>query len=539
MEEVPREGHGPTGLSARIERIITTISPRWGFHRARDRMRIQAAHRLRAMMSGYRGAKKDRRHSSWLPGSGSADEELLNDLPDLRERSRDLNRNTGAAAGCTRTAVVNTIGTGIQPQSRLPWEQMNLTEEQAEALQQQMEDVWAEWVRWADASGRQDFYEIQALCDRQWLESGEFILLRQSIDEPGRPLRFALQVIEPDRLATPTSRRSETAIREGVEIGDRGQPVAYHIRHTHPGDISYGPRGGKAEYERIAARDDFGSRNIWHCYEVERPGQSRGIPWFAPVLANFRGLAEYEEAELMAARIAACLALMIESPYDAYAAAEGAAADTKNSQRLEELEPGMIRYLQPGEKLSSFLPNRPNAQFDPFVKRMLEQLACGLGLPYEVLFQSFAGMNYSNARTALLAAYRYFRNRQQFHIRHYCREVWELVMEEAWLRGKLKIPDFARRRRQYVKMIWIPQGWEWVDPETEVNAAIKAIDANLKSKGEVIAATGRDRDSVFAERAREKRAEEKLEIAPAEKQPAVRQPSQPAQPQEKTENGGK
>ncbi len=50
----------------------------------------------------------------------------------------------------------------------------------------------------------------------------------------------------------------------------------------------------------------------------------------------------------------------------------------------------------------------------------------------------------------------------------------------------------------------MPPGWQWVDPQKEVNADIAAIGAGLKSREEVVAARGRDIDELDAEIARAK-----------------------------------
>jgi hypothetical protein len=45
---------------------------------------------------------------------GSADSDLLSELPTLVSRSRDLTRNHGVAAGAIQTLVDNVIGTGLR-----------------------------------------------------------------------------------------------------------------------------------------------------------------------------------------------------------------------------------------------------------------------------------------------------------------------------------------------------------------------------------------------------------------------------------------
>jgi len=50
--------------------------------------------------------------------SNSADQDILLDLPTLRERSRDLIRNVPIATGEIETVIQNVGGSGLQLQSR-------------------------------------------------------------------------------------------------------------------------------------------------------------------------------------------------------------------------------------------------------------------------------------------------------------------------------------------------------------------------------------------------------------------------------------
>ena len=61
-----------------------------------------------------------------------------------------------------------------------------------------------------------------------------------------------------------------------------------------------------------------------------------------------------------------------------------------------------------------------------------------------------------------------------------CRPVWRAWMAQAVLEGRLELPGFARdaaRRRAWLACKWIPQGWQWVDPQKEFNAMLTAIRA--------------------------------------------------------------
>jgi capsid protein len=76
-------------------------------------------------------------------------------------------------------------------------------------------------------------------------------------------------------------------------------------------------------------------------------------------------------------------------------------------------------------------------------------------------------------------------------------------MKQAVLAGALDAPGFARggaaRRRHYLAVKWIPQGWQWVDPEKEFKAMLLAIRAGLMSRSEAISAFGYDAEDVDRE----------------------------------------
>lgn len=494
-----RVGHG-------IDRFIGVFNPKAAYHRSAYR----SAGRI--MAGSYKGASKNRLRSDWNPGGYSADADLLPELADLRERSRDLNRNDAHAAGITGTMVTNTVGTGIKLQSTIDAKALGLSDDQAKNLRKEAERVFDKWSACADAGERLDFDEIQVLVDRQILENGEAVLQIVMIqDDPSRPFYLALDNVESDRLDTPWDRKSDKSIRYGVEVGERGQPLAYWIKKTHPGDSILTRNFSMNDFVRVPAKNDLGRKNILHLYPLLRAGQTRGIPFFAPVLTYFKDLADYMEAELVAARIAACFAIFIKKE-DAYNSAQ-AYTDATNAagQKEQELEPGMIEHLGPGEDISSFNPNRPGGTFEPFVDRILRALATGLNLPYEIVAKDFSKTNYSSARAALLQAYRYFKCRQKFLVKHLCQPLYELVLEEAWLRGEFSASDFYANKYEYCRAIWVPQGWQWVDPLKEAEASKLSINQGLSTLSDETASQGKDWEEVIEQRARELRKIKDLE----------------------------
>lgn len=477
-----------------LDNVIGFFSPKAGFKRRMYRTAIDVSKQF----GSYKGASRNRLRSNWLPGGGSPDEDLLPELSALRERSRDLNRNDAHASGITGTMTTNVIGSGIKPQSRIDRESLGISDKSANNFQKKAEKIWKRWVPYADAGQRMDFYEIQQLVDRQILENGEAIILPLMIDDTDRPYSLALQVVESDRLDTPPDKRGDRSVRSGVKVGSNGEPVAYYIQKTHPGDYRYAKKEEKTFVE-ITARSKYGRRNIIHLYHVQRAGQTRGVPFFAPVLTYFKDLAEYAEAELVAARIAACFSLFITSEASMDAGFDRSAS----GQPVESLEPGMIKHLMPGETITSFNPQRPGATFEPFVDRILRAISAALGLPYELVAKDFSKTNYSSARAALLEARRYFKVRQEWLARKLCQPVWEMVLEEAYLRGELSAGSFYEKKPFWMGASWIAPGWEWVDPLKEAKAAEVGLKNGIVTFSDIYSAEGKDWEEGFEQRKRE------------------------------------
>ncbi|WP_447979076.1 phage portal protein [Candidatus Nitrospira bockiana] len=492
----------PARLGQALDRAILAVAPAWGIKRLQARTAA-------SLLSAYVGAEGGRLRKDWSALGASADADILNDLPTLRNRSRDLNRNNAHAAAITNAVVVNVVGSGIRPQARPDAQALGLTPDHARRFTRQAERAWRHWVPWADSQGRLSFYGIESLVQRQILENGEVLVLPLMVkDEPWRPFSLALEVIEADRLETPPEKRSDLNIRDGVELGARGQPVAYWIRKRHPGDLFLGRPGARlaqsAEYVRYPAFNAAGRRNVFHLYWMLRPGQTRGVPFFAPTMAMFKDLADYMEAELVAARVAACFAAFVKKNDPMGSALANATGTTEQGQRVEELEPGMIDYLQPGEDVVFANPNRPGGTYEPFLLSILRAIGSALGLPLELVLKDFSKVNYASARAAILEARRFFKGYQEWLAQNLCQPIWEMVLEEAWLRERLDAVNlFGDEREDWMRTRWIAPGWGWVDPVKEVTSSKLAIENNLSSLADECASQGRDWEEVLEQRQRE------------------------------------
>lgn len=488
----PEQGPAPVIKATRLDRFISYLSPSWGLKRETSR-------KLMNLTSGFRAASTDRLRTNWTITKSTPDPTPW-DLDKLRERSRDANRNDPVASGATDTMRQNIVGAGLRPQAAMREDILGISPERAKVLRSQAEAAWAVWCKNADAANIQTFDEIQLLAMTKIIEDGEVLALPAWADEPWRDYGRVIELIEGDRLSYPIGKSEK--IVNGIEVGKRGQPLAYYIRKPdkyHSRDTN--------DFQKIDARDPMGRPRILHIYPTKRPGQMRGIPVFAPVLTYFKDLADYLEAEVIAARVAACLAVFI-TKQDPMGIAMANATGTQISrsggtERIQGIEPGLVGYLGPNEDIKVVDPKRPGDAFPSFIETMLRIIGASVGLPYELIAKDFSKTNYSSARAALLEGRRMFKTWRTWFGSRFCQPIFELVLEEAFLRGTFEADDFYRKRHEYCRALWIGGGWGWVDPVKEIEASRKAIDFGLSTMAEEAAAQGRDWEEILEQRKRE------------------------------------
>jgi lambda family phage portal protein len=105
------------------------------------------------------------------------------------------------------------------------------------------------------------------------------------------------------------------------------------------------------------------------------------------------------------------------------------------------------------------------------MRQQFRAVAAAMGITYEMLTGDLTQVNYSSIRAGLLEFRRRCEALQHGVIVHQlCRPIWRAWMDQAVLEGALPLPGYSRRQREYQAAKWIPQGWQWVDPQKEFNA---------------------------------------------------------------------
>lgn len=459
---------------------------------------------------GYRrtGAKKSGSLKNWLPKRFNTEHEESGERDVIVERSIDLVNNDPHAAGIADGMATTIVGSGLMPHPTLNQDVIKLDKEDIRRIQAEQRAVYAVWNSFADAGQRMNFGAIQFLVQRQLMQYGEYIVLLPMINEdPARPYSLACQVINPLRLRTPVNMMSDPKIKNGVEVGNYGEPVAYWIERA---DQASGRSFVSRNCIRIPAKQ--GHRwNVLHGFIQNDADQYRGMPFFAPAMKFFRDLNDYLDAELVSNIVTAAFSLFIETApgMDPYAQANlmqslsGETVDNSNKVRYQEMVPGQIMYGQLNEKPHPISANRPGSTFEPFVTTIKKAMSLALNIPYAVLFKDPQGLNFSGFRSAMLDAWRVFSQRRVWLGQEFCQPVYTMLMEEAYLRGNLNVDDFYANMYPLTNAEWrgAPKGD--IEPVQAVKADVEAIKANLKTRAEAIAERGGDIRTTFDQLAEE------------------------------------
>lgn len=437
-----------------VDRTISWFSPERGLARIKARARTEGLTNARL---AYQGATAGRRAQGWRAVSTDANAETRGASMRLRDVARDMVRNNPHAARAVQVITHNVVGTGIIPTAALTTEKHRAD---LEVLLKAHFDTTA-----CDADGRHDLYGLQALAMRTIVESGEAIVRkRPRRAEDGLPLPFQIQVMEPDHIDSSIDgpQPNGSIAVQGVEYNAVGKRIAYHLFQEHPGALST---------YRMPQSVRVPAGFVAHIYRSDRPGQARGVSWFAPVVLRMRDFADFADAQLVRQKVAACFAAFIETE-DSGAGLIGATTEGQ-SHPLEMLEPGIIERLRVGEKVSFGAPPQV-AGYAEYMGATLHEIAAGIGVSYEALTGDLKGVNFSSGRMGWLEFQRSIDAwRNHMLMPQFCEPVSRWFLDAVAVGTGKRIP---------AQITWTAPRREMIDPTREIPAIRNAIRAGLSSR---------------------------------------------------------
>jgi lambda family phage portal protein len=373
---------------------------------------------------GFAAAQFSRITSEWVTAaSRSADDELRGDLKILRNRARDLVRNSPFGIRYHQLLAENVIGPdGIRLQAK----NLTLDGQAAQGANAGIEAAWADWScpQNCDVTGMLSLTELLALATSNWGSDGEY-LIRFLRGPRFGPYGLKLQLLDVDYLDEMLYRErlgNQNAIHHGVEIDEYGARVGYWIWTAHPNT----PAANRTHVFVPAA-------DMIHFFIPLRPGQSRGIPHATAILTTIKMLDGYLEAELVAARTASATMGALED-----ISTDGTTpAPNPNAGEAEvplEVEPGALMDLRGrAAKLSLWDPQHPTQAFPDFTKAMCRFIAVGLGIAYGTLTGDVSDANYSSMKVGRQPEIEHWRRLQRAVITHVLTRIYGEFLKAALL----------------------------------------------------------------------------------------------------------
>lgn len=447
-----------------LDRLIGAFNPDAALRRYRSRTLLARA---------YEGASQ---RDGWRPrrAGASANTDHAADATVLRNRARALVQNSAYIANGLEGLVAASVGTGITPNFLGPYgEKLN--------------ELWAEWLPFADADGNLDVYGMQAVVDRAMEQDGE-VLVRIRTRLPGDklPVPVQFQILEIDWL---DSSRNGTIdgnqVINGIEYNPIGRRTAYWLFDQHPGEQT-GFTFRKSSSSRVPAN------RIIHYYQQKRPGQSRGITRLAPIIARTRDFTLYEDAELQRKNLETRMGVIASGDVATMSQSESESLEkVRETGDLGTLASGSILQIPSGVNVTMVEPKAMPGYVE-YSKHQLHIIAAGFGVTYEMMTGDVSEVNFSSARIRRLDFQRQIEQKQWLcTIPVLCNAMAQAFVDACVLGGLIPRADYS--------VDWATPKWDYVNPVDDVKADMAEISGGLSSISEKLRRRGYKPDQVFGE----------------------------------------
>lgn len=453
-----------------LDQLIGWVSPETGYRREAYRKALE-------MERNYDAAGHDRLNANWrvFNESGEMTDRFSRDT--VRARARDLERNSDIMNSVAGAYKRNVFGAGYRLRANSGDDDMN----------HELERLWKIWCKKqnCDVTGTQSFNAMMRMAVRRKKIDGGIILLKRYTSDGLVP--FKLQALEVDELdlSAMSPHKKENKVVGGIEYNSYNRPVGYYIKQ-------YSIDGMTEERPvYIEAKD------VIFFYTKSRPSQIREMSDMSPTIGRIRDVNEFMRAVSVKERILACLSVFIERQLPqsgglgrVAGTATGADKDQYNYQG-KTLTPGMIQYLNQGDKVQAVVPSGQATDATAYVKQEIRLVGAGQGLSYETTSRDMSESNYSSARQGMIEDdLTYVDDKDQ--LMEIMDEIYETFVISLVLAGKIAIQNFWSDKERYLEHTWIQAPKRWIDPLKEATANKTALNTGQKTWGDLASENGKD-----------------------------------------------
>lgn len=410
---------------------------------------------LLAYSQFYEGANSFSRERTYINPIVGDTEDTLNAYTrtEMLALARNCYANVGFVRGAVNDIARYTIGTGIMPQPQLK------NPDTAKAYK----EYWTRFSNRCEVSGKFTFPHLCGLLSRAVDVDGDIGIIFTETET-----RFPqLQAVEAHRIGDPPG-KFET--KDGVKLGPFGRPLSYRV---------------------VLKRNqylDIPAESFHLLYDPDRCDAYRGASALAHALNNIRDKKDILGFEKTGVKNASSIANVITSAVAQtgagfFSAPTVTGAGTTNELTTEKIRGGLIPKLLPGEKLEAFNSSRPSPTFTGFLGYIDRDVAVGLGVPVEFIWDTQA-LGGASQRFVLEKAQRRFCERQDSPFFPFIIRVYLYVIARGIANGDLPFDsDWFRVTLQRPSKITVDVGREADANRNDVAAGMRTMQEDYAERG--------------------------------------------------------
>jgi len=372
----------------------------------------------------------------------------------------NMKRNNPIVKSISRLKRTDVVGSGIRAQPATPSEDFN----------ERILNLWEEWSEAPEVSGLMNMAEVQREIVDAPLFFGDIGILYSQSGQ--------LQIFEGSRIGSPmgvNGFNEDDPDKNGVIVDDYGKPISYQVGQRVNGILADVIDVPASEFSLYLKR--------------QRPAQWRGVPTLAPCVNTLMDVAEYEEIEMIAAKVSASLSAVIKREGAVNFELANRAPDNEQDTvgRLENFEPGTFHYLEPGEDVSTIAPNgRPNVNGIEWLKFELRKIGSAIGIPYEFLFADIGNASFS-ASQGVVMQYQSQVEEEQNCLISLMKKIYRWRVSKWVADGELSIPTEVSKPFQ---VRFQPPRFRWINRSSQVDSDMKYVALGAMSLDDVASSFG-------------------------------------------------
>jgi capsid protein len=330
-------------------------------------------------------------------------------------------------------------------------------------MQERYEAYFAEKAKRIDITNRFSFYQAQSILLRGMIRDGDSFAakVRNGAGEA------KLQLMEAHRVGDPLEGKVPEGMHDGIQFGPYGEYIAVNI------------------YRSDGSSRQILAQSMMMVVDQEYASGARGVPLLQHSINSIQDEMEILALEKQAVKDNGDVTRIIKKAggiIDGDMANELGATGAGSYSNLANTMGGKLIALEPGEDMTSFQSNRPNATFTGFLAALERDISMGV-LPYEFVGDS-SKLGGATVRLITAKAGRVFSKYQTIMIENFCVPTWGYIIGQGIAAGELPDdPDWNRVSWTTPKSVTVDAGREAANDRADVEMGLLSMSELYAQRG--------------------------------------------------------